>query len=612
MANIYVTDTGKAMDNALDLYVNVVTSAPEHARRQYHAKYRILKMSEGLKGAALERWVARWNADHPTETTSVSSVRSIRRAWHRGGPPALLGKRGIKRRGMSKVRDQWYAEFARHAKKEMGLGYRKCWELTLAFAYHQDPMLKVEDFPSLDSFIRRHKQESIAAARTMAKKGKRTYQRSHSPYVQRDYSHLLAGELWVSDHAQIDVGVMVGDQTVFPWVTAWRDVKSGLWMGWDLHAESPNSDHIFISLKRGIERYGSPSDVLLDRGKDYRSKDFSGGARKVRVEVDEMHARNLCADLSIEVHFAQAYNARAKPIERDFRTIKEWFCRGAAGYRGGNVVERPESLKTYQAGGVLDSLDDMSAAFDQFIMEVFALTAVQNKQSYRYGKCPREIWDAEAPLAANMGKLRRLSPDALKLLCCRSSKDYTVKRNGVYDPEYQVWYYNYWMSAFPERVKVFMRRDPRAWQHAYFFRSDTGEYVGSAELTPTAPVLARNDIERAQLKQAVTWKNKVGKMVRGFAKEEDPHPIGETVEGLATARRLLNKAKGYEPTESTLDHAATLATSMDRVLTEERRRERVGQGDLDAVAPPEQDRKQARINPWAAWESDSEGEAAAL
>ena len=44
------------------------------------------------------------------------------------------------------------------------------------------------------------------------------------------------------------------------------------------------------------------------------------------------------------MHFALPYNAQTKPIERDFRTIKEYLSKHCQGYRGGNVVERPEYL----------------------------------------------------------------------------------------------------------------------------------------------------------------------------------------------------------------------------------------------------------------------------
>jgi len=47
-------------------------------------------------------------------------------------------------------------------------------------------------------------------------------------YIERDYSNIKCGKVWVSDHAQIDVAVFDPEgNVVFPWVTAWRDYKSG-------------------------------------------------------------------------------------------------------------------------------------------------------------------------------------------------------------------------------------------------------------------------------------------------------------------------------------------------------------------------------------------------
>ena len=49
-------------------------------------------------------------------------------------------------------------------------------------------------------------------------------------------------------------------------------------------------------------------------------------------------------ELNVKVHFALPYNAQTKPIERDFLKIKELLSKHCVGYRGGNVVERPEKL----------------------------------------------------------------------------------------------------------------------------------------------------------------------------------------------------------------------------------------------------------------------------
>lgn len=52
----------------------------------------------------------------------------------------------------------------------------------------------------------------------------------------------------------------------------------------------------------------------------------------------------MLAELNIEVHFALPYNAQTKPVERDFLKIKEILSKHFIGYRGGNIVERPQKL----------------------------------------------------------------------------------------------------------------------------------------------------------------------------------------------------------------------------------------------------------------------------
>ena len=111
----------------------------------------------------------------------------------------------------------------------------------------------------------------------MARFGNAAWNKKYASYIPRDYSNLRAGSCWVSDHAQIDVAVNFNGSVCFPWVTVFRDVKTSKWLGWFLHADAPNSDHIFQAFYYGVQHFGLPDDIYLDNGKDYRCKDFAGG-----------------------------------------------------------------------------------------------------------------------------------------------------------------------------------------------------------------------------------------------------------------------------------------------------------------------------------------------
>lgn len=95
-------------------------------------------------------------------------------------------------------------------------------------------------------------------------------------------------------------------------------------MGWFLHAESPNSDHIFQAFYYGVIRFGIPEDVYLDNGKDYRCKDFAGGRDQTVKILHTPKENSLISNLGISVHFALPYNAQTKPVERDFLKVKEY------------------------------------------------------------------------------------------------------------------------------------------------------------------------------------------------------------------------------------------------------------------------------------------------
>ena len=87
----------------------------------------------------------------------------------------------------------------------------------------------------MKAFIRRLELEIPSAAIYLARNGKTAWNRKYGWYIERDYSNILSGQIWVSDHAQMDVACTdENGKVVFPWVTAWRDYKSGKWLGWSL------------------------------------------------------------------------------------------------------------------------------------------------------------------------------------------------------------------------------------------------------------------------------------------------------------------------------------------------------------------------------------------
>ncbi len=87
--------------------------------------------------------------------------------------------------------------------------------------------------------------------------------------------------------------------------------------------------------KKGIQKLGVPEAVLLDNGKEYKSKTFE----------------YTCSKLQIEQRFTMPYSGWQKPhIERFFGTLTRHLFEELPGYTGHNVAERTmlQNQDTYE------------------------------------------------------------------------------------------------------------------------------------------------------------------------------------------------------------------------------------------------------------------------
>ncbi|MEI7475803.1 MAG: transposase domain-containing protein [bacterium] len=412
------------------------SEAPEWAKRQSEKYITILQQSDGLKGKELRSFVNQWNEVNPEFKTSYSAVNDARIKYKLGGISALLANYG-KTAGNSKIEDKYFEYFKNLYLLEGAPSVFSCWHSTLGYAMREDGVLK-ECFPKHLSFKRRLEREIPKQSIYLARYGEAKWNKKFANYVERDYSGIKCGSVWVADHAQIDIACENLDGKVsYPWVTAWRCFKSGKWLGWLLQPNNPNSDHIFQSFYYSANEYGIPSDVIIDNGRDFRAKDFAGGRKVIKVDSDIVKTTSMLDELKVKAHFALPYNAQTKPIERDFLKVKELLSKHAVGYRGGNVTERPEKLRKEIAQGKILKFEELKKIFDDFIINVFNKMPSQGKN--HKGKSPDELF------AIEFTEKRVVSKDALKLFCTRTSKDLSITRYGVKDSELGIKYWADWM-----------------------------------------------------------------------------------------------------------------------------------------------------------------------
>ena len=88
--------------------------------------------------------------------------------------------------------------------------------------------------------------------------------------------------------------------------------------------------------------------------------------------------------------------------------------------------------------------EEFKTVFDDFIVNIFNRKGSAGKN--HKGLCPDELFYSEYK--------QRIAPsaDALKLFCMRTSKTYTISRNGIIDRQLDI---TYWADWLVSKTKVF-------------------------------------------------------------------------------------------------------------------------------------------------------------
>ena len=552
------------LNNNSEIDFQKYSDAPQWSKCQVDKYIQVLSVTQKIKGRALQQFISEWNKNNFNNQTSYSSIIRMRKRYEEFGVCGLLARYG-NNSGRTIIADKYFDYFKILYLVEGAPSLQSCWDLTLGYAMQQEPNLNKRMFPSPITFKRRLEREVPKQSIYMARYGESAWNRKFGGYIERDYSSVVCGKVWVSDHAQIDVACLTSDgNVVFPWVTAWRDYKSGKWLGWILQCGHPNSDLIFQSFYYAAETYGLPNDVIIDNGKDYRSKDFAGGRKKINVETNEAKTTSMLAELNVDVHFALPYNAQTKPIERDFLKIKELLSKHCVGYRGGNVVERPEKLAKEIKDGKIIPFEKFKEIFDDFIINILNKRPSQGKN--HNGLSPNELFNQE------FKEKITTSRDALKLFCMRTSRTFTIGRNGIKDNEHGITYWADWMIS-KTGLKVYLRRDIQNYKEAWAFKADNEEFVGKVTAVRAVAALHAETVSKDEFKEAMSIKKRNLKITKSYIKQTREISLEEKCENYKTAYASVEKA--CKPKVSRIAN-----TNMDKAIRKNKEMEAFGRQDL--------------------------------
>ena len=553
----------KKIDNESDN--KKYSEAPLWSRIQADKYIDVIQKSLCLRGRALKLFIENWNKNNPDNQTSYSSLIRMRNRYFACGINGLLSRYG-NNSGRSIIKDCYFDYFKNLYLMEGAPSLQTCWDLTLGYAMRENGVERV-NFPSCSTFKRRLRREVPKQSIYLARYGESAWNRKYGNYIDRDYSSVICGEVWVSDHAQIDVACLTQDgNVVFPWVTAWRDYKSGKWLGWILQSGNPNSDHIFQSFYYAVNEFGLPKDVIIDNGKDYRSKDFAGG-RQFKVETNQRKTRSMLGELNVNVHFALPYNAQTKPIERDFLKIKELLSKHCIGYRGGNVVERPEKLAKEIKAGKIIPFEVFKEVFDDFVINVLNKRPSRGKN--HEGLSPDQLFNQEC------AEVIKVESDALKLFCTRTSKNYTIRRNGIKDNELGITYWADWMIS-KTGLKVYLRRDIQNFKVAWVFRADNNAFIGKVTAVKAVAALHADEISKEAFKDAMAIKKRSLKIAKSYIKQTREISLEEKCANYKAAYASVEKE--IKPKVSRIAN-----TNMDKVIRKSKEMDAFGRQDLSML-----------------------------
>lgn len=551
-------------------------SADEKSRKLANKYIQILNACRNLKGQSLMDFIADWNIQNPASKTSYARLMEIRKKYELYGVAGLISSpHGNK--GKTKLQKEWLEYFKQLYLIEGAPVAESCHRIVKG-CFGADN----NDFPSARTFLRKLEREVPKQSIYLARYGYSKWNKKYGNYIERDYSQVKANQCWVSDHAQIDVAVVNNEGKVcFPWVTAWRCFKTNKWLGWLLHEESGNSDHIFQTFYYSALKYGLPEVVYIDNGKDYRSKDFAGGRSGSATHscgrtgnISTHHSSPMLGLLDVEARFSLPYNAQTKPIERDFLKVKELLSKHTVGYRGGSVVERPEKLKNEISGNKLLTFDEFKDVFDDVIENV--LNKLPSKSKKLRGKSPAELF------AEEFTTMKTVPKDSLMLFCMRSSKIISIGRNGIRDSQLGVTYWDDWMSGY-KGEKVYIRRDINAYQECWVFEAGTDKFIGKGKMLELVPALAKTDIEKSLLKKAAKIKKADLKTAKAGATFDEV----EISKKIADLKQGINQ-KNYELNPAVMRMSNT---QMDEAVKQAKDLERAGTYDLSIFVPKQEKKR---------------------
>ena len=462
------------------------------------------------------KFVRHMRVENPGQELSVATLYRKKKALEEGDLNSVIDRRGKARKGKTDMPEYIKKAFLYYYLVDGGEGHAysitKCMEYTEKWA--EKNAVNALPLPSYSSFYR-IAMDVPEAVRILMREGERAYYNKASVYTRRDYESIASNDWWVGDTYTCDTLTLgPNGKPHRPYLTAWVDVRSGIFVGWYISFGGNSSQNSIYALRRGCLAHGMPNhNAYVDNGREYLTFDFGGRGHRAKKVLANGEApfepKTILDYMGVEMKNAIVQNSRAKLVERSFRNVKEHIMRLFPTYTGGSPEEKPEALKkALQRGDIPTD--------EEFIQKVdLLISGYLNYEPY-YGSVPADKGKRRIDVYnEHLEHVRHVEPDVLNLMMLRTSKPKKVDREGVYlnIRGKKVWYNCPELHSLWQEKKVYLRYDPDDLSSVRVYRED-GSFILTA---PRCDLEAAYGATQEEIARQQQLKNKYKRVVQELA-----------------------------------------------------------------------------------------------
>lgn len=488
-----------------------------------------------------QKFVQHMCVENPGIRLSVPTLYRKKKALEEGDLDSVIDRRGKARKGKTDMPAYVKKTFLHYYLVDGGEGHaysiQKCMEYTEKWA--EKNAVNALPLPSYSSFYR-VAMAVPEAVRILMREGERAYYNKASVYTRRDYESIASNDWWVGDTYTCDtITVGPNGKTHRPYLTAWVDVRSGIFVGWYISFGGNSSQNSIYALRRACLEHGMPNhNVYVDNGREYLTFDFGGRghrAKKVLANGEQPFEPKTILDyMGVEMKNAIVQNSRAKLVERSFRNVKEHIMRLFPTYTGGSPEEKPEALKKALKRGEIPTDEEFIQKVDMLIRGYL------NYEPY-YGSVPADKGKRRIDVYnEHLEHVRHVREDVLNLMMLRTSKLRKVDREGVYlnIRGQKIWYNSLELHSRFQSQKVYLRYDPDDLSSVRVYRED-GSFIMTV---PRCELEAEYGATQEEIARQQQLKNRFKRAVQDLAAELLPDAPPEEAAALVSRMAEENLA----------------------------------------------------------------------